>query len=87
MSSSSQCKVCASFKLKEFKHKKTLYNICNECGFIFLKEYPNLNVYQQRFESDFVENPKEFQLQLIEDYKNQTGNLPSCNSEIKVETH
>ncbi|MGV7225408.1 MAG: GIY-YIG nuclease family protein [Nitrosopumilus sp.] len=35
----------------------------------------------------FVENPKEFQLQLIEDYKNQTGNLPSCNSEIKVETH
>jgi len=35
----------------------------------------------------FAENPKELQLQLIEDYKNETGNTPVCNSEIKLETH
>jgi excinuclease UvrABC nuclease subunit len=33
----------------------------------------------------FAENPKELQLKLIEEYKNETGNVPSCNSEIKVE--
>ena len=35
----------------------------------------------------YSENPKEMQLQLIEDFKNETGNIPICNSEIKVETH
>jgi excinuclease UvrABC nuclease subunit len=35
----------------------------------------------------FVENPKELQLQVLEDFKNQTGNTPICNSEIKVETN
>ena len=35
----------------------------------------------------FTENPKKLQLQLIEDYKNETGNTPTCNSEIKLETH
>lgn len=35
----------------------------------------------------FVENPKEMQLQLLENFKNETGNLPACNSEIKIQTH
>jgi excinuclease UvrABC nuclease subunit len=35
----------------------------------------------------FTDNPKEMQLQLIEDFKNQTGNIPGCNAEIKIETH
>ncbi|MDH3311813.1 MAG: GIY-YIG nuclease family protein [Nitrosopumilus sp.] len=35
----------------------------------------------------FAENPKELQLKLIEDFKNQTGKSPSCNSEIQLETH
>jgi hypothetical protein len=39
--------------------------------------------YQRVFE----ENPKEIQLRLIEDFKNETGNVPICNSEIKIETH
>jgi hypothetical protein len=34
----------------------------------------------------FADNPKEMKLQLIEDFKNQTGNIPVCNSEIKIET-
>ncbi len=34
----------------------------------------------------FVANPKEIQLQLIEDFKNETGNAPSCNIEIKIKT-
>lgn len=34
----------------------------------------------------FADNPKEMQLQLIEDFKNQTGNIPACNAEIKLET-
>jgi excinuclease UvrABC nuclease subunit len=35
----------------------------------------------------FADNPKEMQLRLIEDFKSQTGNIPVCNAEIKVETH
>ncbi len=35
----------------------------------------------------FSDNPKEMKLQLIEDFKNQTGNIPICNGEIKIETH
>jgi excinuclease UvrABC nuclease subunit len=38
--------------------------------------------YQRIFE----DNPKEIQSRLIEDFKNETGKIPSCNSEIKVET-
>jgi hypothetical protein len=34
----------------------------------------------------FADNPKEMKLQLIEDFKNQTGNSPICNAEIKIET-
>ena len=34
----------------------------------------------------FADNPKEMKLQLIEDFKNQTGNIPVCNAEIKLET-
>ena len=39
--------------------------------------------YQRVFE----ENPKELQSKLIEEYKNETGNIPSCNTEIKVEVN
>lgn len=35
----------------------------------------------------FSDNPKELQLQVIEQFKNETNELPTCNSEIKVETH
>ncbi|MCV0430134.1 hypothetical protein [Nitrosopumilus sp.] len=35
----------------------------------------------------FSDNPKEMQLQLIDDFKNETGNVPVCNSKIKIETH
>ena len=35
----------------------------------------------------FADNPKEMQMQLIEDFKNQTGAIPVCNAEIKIETH
>ncbi len=34
----------------------------------------------------FADNPKDMQQQLIEDFKNQTGNIPVCNAEIKIET-
>ena len=35
----------------------------------------------------FADNPKEMQLQLIDSFKNETGNIPVCNSKIKIETH
>jgi len=35
----------------------------------------------------FAENPKKMQLRLIDDFKNETGSIPVCNSEIKIETH
>jgi len=35
----------------------------------------------------FAENPKELQLQLIEQFKNESGKLPICNSKIELETH
>ena len=34
----------------------------------------------------FADNPKEMKQQLIEDFKNQTGNIPVCNAEIEIET-
>lgn len=41
----------------------------------------------QSYQREFVDNPKERQLQLIQEFKNQIGKLPSCNSEIELETH
>lgn len=41
----------------------------------------------QSYQREFVDNPKERQLQLIEEFKSQMGKLPSCNTEIALETH
>lgn len=41
----------------------------------------------QSYQREFTDNPKEKQLQLIEEFKNQMGKLPSCNSEIELETY
>ncbi|MCV0392301.1 MAG: hypothetical protein K5790_03285 [Nitrosopumilus sp.] len=41
----------------------------------------------QSYQRVFTENPKELQLQLIEQVKTETGKIPACNSEIKLETH
>ena len=41
----------------------------------------------QFYQRDFLENPKEHQLRLIEDFKNETGKIPTCNTEIELETH
>jgi len=35
----------------------------------------------------FAENPKELQMKLIEEFKSETGNIPSCNTEIKLEAN
>ena len=40
----------------------------------------------QFYQREFIENPKERRLQLIEEFKNQTGNMPACNTEIQIET-
>jgi excinuclease UvrABC nuclease subunit len=39
------------------------------------------------YQREFTDNQKERQLQLIENFKKDTGQTPICNSEIKVETH
>lgn len=41
----------------------------------------------QFYQREFTDNPKERQLQLIEEFKNETGKIPSCNSKIELETH
>jgi excinuclease UvrABC nuclease subunit len=41
----------------------------------------------QFYQREFTDNQKERQLQLIEDFRKETGRSPVCNSEIKVETH
>ena len=38
----------------------------------------------QFYQREFVENTKERQLQLIEEYKNESARLPSCNTEIEL---
>ena len=38
------------------------------------------------YQREFIDNPKERQLQLIEQFKNESGKLPGCNSEIELET-
>ena len=34
----------------------------------------------------FTNNQKQEQAELIEQFKNETGNYPSCNSEIEIKT-
>lgn len=40
----------------------------------------------QTYQREFTENQKERKLQLIEEFKNEYGTMPVCNSEIGVET-
>jgi len=40
----------------------------------------------QFYQREFIENPKERQLQLIEEFKNESGKLPACNTEIELAT-
>ena len=40
----------------------------------------------QYYQREFTDNPKERQLQLIEEFKNESDKLPTCNSEIELET-
>lgn len=39
------------------------------------------------YQREFTDRPRERQLQLIEDFKTQTGKVPVCNTEIELETH
>jgi len=41
----------------------------------------------QSYQREFLDNPKEYQLRLIEQFKNESGKLPGCNSEIELEAH
>ncbi|MDC4231722.1 MAG: hypothetical protein M8319_05290 [Nitrosopumilus sp.] len=41
----------------------------------------------QLYQREFIDNPKERQLQLIEQCKSELGKLPGCNTEIELETH
>jgi len=41
----------------------------------------------QSYQREFTDNPKEYQLRLIEQVRNESGKLPGCNSEIELETH
>ena len=40
----------------------------------------------QTYQREFTEDPKERQQQLIEEFKNEFGRMPICNSNIKVES-
>ncbi len=40
----------------------------------------------QSYQREFTENPKEYQLRLMGQFKNESGKLPECNSEIELET-
>ena len=40
----------------------------------------------QLYQREFTDSPKEYQLRLIEQWKNESGKLPECNSEIELET-
>jgi len=40
----------------------------------------------QSYQREFTDNPKEYQLRLIEQFKNESGKLPGCNTEIELET-
>ena len=41
----------------------------------------------QSYQREFVDNPKDHQLRLIEQFKNESGKLPICNSEIELEAN
>ncbi len=41
----------------------------------------------QSYQREFTDNPKDYQLRLIEQVKNDSGKLPGCNSEIELEAH
>ncbi|MFM9874941.1 MAG: GIY-YIG nuclease family protein [Nitrosarchaeum sp.] len=41
----------------------------------------------QSYQREFTNNPKERQIQLIESFKKESGKLPSCNTEITLETY
>jgi len=41
----------------------------------------------QSYQREFTDNPKDRQIQLIEEYKKESGKIPLCNTEIKLETH
>jgi len=41
----------------------------------------------QLYQREFTDNPKMRQLQLIEEFKKESGKIPSCNTEIALETH
>ena len=38
------------------------------------------------YQRQFTENPKQVQQELIEKIKKETGRIPSCNSQIELET-
>ena len=40
----------------------------------------------QSYQREFTENPKERQVELIEQYKNASGEIPVCNSKIEITT-
>ena len=40
----------------------------------------------QSYQREFINSPKERQIQLIEEFKKMAGKLPSCNTEISIET-
>ena len=40
----------------------------------------------QTYQREFTESPQERKMQLIEQIKNESGKIPNCNSEIKIET-
>ena len=40
----------------------------------------------QTYQREFTESPKEKQIELIKQVKNELGKIPICNSEIKLET-
>ncbi len=44
------------------------------------------NQKTQSYQREFTDNPKEYQLRLIEQFKNESGKLPGCNTEIELET-
>jgi len=41
----------------------------------------------QSYQREFTDNPKDYQLRLIEQFKNESGKLPGCNTEIELETN
>ena len=38
----------------------------------------------QSYQREFTDNPKEQQIRLIQQFRDESGNLPTCNSEIEL---